>query len=133
MKYIIFYQTDYDYVRYRTSEVEETFSLPYNDFKKYLKEICPMVLHAHQMYEALDSFETVFIDLQNLSWTILRKDIKELIETTPFESLVQLNAKDKKGNDDFIIKPVISTKVTDVVDKLWKKKILNLPTKILKT
>jgi hypothetical protein len=86
--WLIFHQTPYDTVRYRTSETDNNFSLPYNKFLTFLFENYRPVRRIELINE-LDRFETIVLDKDTGEWKVIIPEVN--IENFSFQKLAEEN------------------------------------------
>lgn len=116
--WMIFHQTPYDTVRYRTSETDTNFSLAYRKFLTFLFENYQPVRRADLINE-LDRFETIVLDKDTGDWKVLLPELninnysfKELAENN--NGIVTPDTQEEKYEE---VRNVNSSKA--FIDKMW--------------
>lgn len=104
MKWLLFTQTPYDSINFITDELDSVKYLPYYEFKKYLSSF--KIENRIEIINALDKFETIFLDIKTGTWEIKKREINENIS---FEELYELNKKEEKKTKINKAKNIINT------------------------
>lgn len=94
MKWIMFYQTPYDRVKYISDESEDTSSLSYAKFLEFLIPI----LHKNylEIKDHLDSFHYIYLDMETCDF---KQIIPQRDHSISFEELYELNKNDAAPKD----------------------------------
>lgn len=117
MRWILFFQTPYDRVKFRTDEMEETVSKTYYKFKDYLFQNF-YVLDSKGILDALDSFQTVLLEKDSGKWETISPNYDK--EGITFEELFSINNKNKETpetKDESLVKYGKAT-----ISNIWNKK-----------
>ena len=121
MKWILFYQTPYDRVKFITDENQDGASLSY---RKFCDSLTNYLIKDRDKFQAeLDTFHTVFLNIESGEW---RTEIPDKIEGS-FEELVKLNPNPeerKKQEEERSNREVTLTK--NYFDKKWDDKKLDM-------
>lgn len=113
MKWILFFQTPYDTIKFITNEDSSYQILSYKKFKTFISSF--KILDIGNFYDALDKFQTVLFDCTAGTWTI---QTQELSNPT-FEQLLKLNPslreleEEKKRTDPLLKKKSFIDKIFD--------------------
>lgn len=118
MKYILFVQTPWSSVKYITNELEDYSSHTYNKFLEMLLSFKP--INPSGIKNALDSFETIFLDIDSKIWHI-EKYIPEK-ESYTDKQMYELNPspeelEEQKKNSSIV------TRTKKFIDNLNKDKV----------
>lgn len=108
MNWIVFKQLPNDTVKYIHSDFAQGDELeyeciPYIEFTTFLYSLCT-IKDSEKMQRELDSFRTLFLDIDRGTWNIQEEQIQEV----SFRELAEANRKQEPN--------------TSLVDRLWNRK-----------
>lgn len=116
MKWILCYLNPNDYVTYITDISNNAESSPYNEFLTF---IYPYTITNHKEFlEQINRYLTIFIDTQNYTWKVYRREQ----EPATFDELFELNKqreeqKKQKNSDISSYKKWIDSKYDKKYDR----------------
>lgn len=100
IKWLLCYQTPYDRVKYRTSDIEEVSSMKYYDFIGFLRENFK-ISDFKNFVDQLDKFQTIFLDCQLGTWEIYEEERQD-ISTYDRKELLKLNDEEVEKPKDIV-------------------------------
>lgn len=114
MKWIMFFQTPYNRVKFRTDEFEEVTSMEYHKFVKFLYQSF-FIKEREKIIDSLDSFKTILLDKSG-DFIIVSPDLD--LSKYSFNDLFELNGnkEDKKDGIDIAVE-----QSKRLIEQLWKK------------
>jgi hypothetical protein len=114
MKWIMFFQTPYDRVKFRTDEFEEVTSMQYHKFVKFLYEGF-FIKEREKLIDSLDSFKTILLDKSG-DFIVVSPELD--LSKYSFDELFELNGKkeDETNNLDTAVE-----QSKRLIEQLWKK------------
>jgi hypothetical protein len=116
-KWIVFYQNPWDRVVFKTHELDDRATLPYNKFKEFLLGSF-FVKNTTEVMELLDKFQTILID-ENGDHQVIKPEANH--KDVTFDELYEMNKKEDPDETNKAANPMLE-RAKGIIEHIWQTK-----------